>query len=78
MSGHATEELQLQSHAVTLVRSSNHRSSQLPALCDVCLKAIVDYPYVAKHSTNGHHRKYHVDCALKTGVVLVMEESQII
>jgi len=58
------------SHSIAIVRDSSHRSTRLPALCDACLEMISEYPYIAKHSTNGHHRKYHVACALRIGLIL--------
>gem|GEM_PF-6377234 len=31
---------------------------------------ISNYPYIAKHSNYGRHRKYHIACALRIGLVL--------
>jgi hypothetical protein len=57
----------LPSHSVALVKSGNNRSARLPATCDVCLKMITNYPFIAKESSG--HRKYHINCALKVGIV---------
>lgn len=62
--------LSLPSQSVALVRHTSGRSTRLPTSCDACQKMINNYPYIAKHSTNGHHRKYHVACALRIGLVL--------
>ena len=69
MTEHPAEELSFPSHSVTLVKDSGHPSARLPVPCDACDRTISNYPYIAKHSTNGHHRKYHVACALRIGVV---------
>jgi hypothetical protein len=70
MSRHAAEELSLPSHSIALVKNASHPSSHLPASCDACQKMISAYPYIAKQCTDGRHRKYHVACALRIGVIL--------
>lgn len=62
--------LLLPSLSVALVRDANNRSARLPTSCDSCIETISNYPYIAKHSNNGRHRKYHLICALRIGLVL--------
>lgn len=61
--------LALPSHSVRLVEGAKNRSVRLPASCDACQKVISDYPFIAKHGTHAHHRKYHIPCALRIGLV---------
>ena len=61
--------LSFPSLSVALVRRASGRSARLPAPCDVCQKSIDEYPFIAKHSNNGRHRMYHIDCALRIGLV---------
>jgi hypothetical protein len=58
------------SHSVALVRKTGGRSKRLPTPCDACQKMIGEYPYIAKHNSNTHKKKYHVACALRIGLVL--------
>jgi len=62
--------LSLPSLSVALVRDANNRSARLPTSCDSCVETISNYPYIAKHSNNGRHRRYHLTCALRIGLVL--------
>src|SRR5208337_2860038 len=55
--------------SVALVRSNVGRS-RLPLPCDACQKMISECPFIAKCSTGGHKKKYHVACALRIGLVL--------
>lgn len=66
--------LSLPSHSVALVKHAGGRSTPLPASCDVCQRMINDYPFIAKHSNYrkyhiARRRKYHIDCALRIGLV---------
>lgn len=56
---------------VRLVNNRSNRSPELPTPCDVCGRPIESYPFIAKHHTS--YRKYHVACALRTGVILPLD-----
>ena len=60
--------LSLPSRSIALVKNGNNRSARLPIPCDVCQKMIKSYPFITKESSG--YRKYHVNCALKIGLVL--------
>lgn len=59
--------LSFPSHSVALVKNGSNRSARLPTPCDVCQMMIRDYPFIAKESSG--YRKYHIECALRIGVV---------
>lgn len=56
---------------VRLVTSAQGRAPPLPIPCDVCGRPIESYPFIAKHHRS--YRKYHVACALRTGVILPLD-----
>jgi hypothetical protein len=56
---------------VRLVSSAHGPSPPLPIPCDVCGRPIESYPFIAKHYRS--YRKYHVACALSTGVILPLD-----
>jgi len=63
--------LRFPSRYVKLVKDVIGRSPPLPIPCDVCGMPIESYPFISKHSHS--YRKYHVACALRTGIVLPLD-----
>ncbi len=52
---------------VRLVRNNQNRSAPLPTPCDSCASEIEAYPFVTNHGSG--HRKYHVTCAVRIGLI---------
>ena len=53
---------------VRVIQNRQNRSVPLPVVCDLCNSEIQLYPFVVNHGSG--YRKYHVECAIRVGLVL--------